>query len=278
MIAHRRWVVLILFVALWGWGGCSKEEPAPASKSPPTSASRTQTPPARESGSAELPPGHPPITPADGTGTRGGAPPDASDIQSQLPPGHPPIDGTPGTVKPAAGPAAVQEGKLVAGGVRFDVPEDWVSEKPVSSMRAAQFRLAGDAGPVELAVFTGIGGGVQANIDRWVDQFSDAANPDGKAQSRMETFEQAGLKVTIVRASGTLAPTQMTPNAPSTPQEGAGLYGIIVEGGPAGVLFIKGTGPAATVEAHAEALAKFAHSAVPAAEASTTDSDEGPGE
>jgi len=277
MIAHRGWIVLTLSVALLDWSGCSKEEPAPTSN-PPPSASRTQPPPAREAGQAELPPGHPPITPTEGTGAKDGAPADASDIQSQLPPGHPPIGDLPAAAQPPAGSAAVQEGQLVAGGIRFDVPEGWVSEQPASSMRAAQFRLAGDAGPVELAVFPGIGGGVQANIDRWVAQFSDPANPDGKAQSRTETFEQAGLKVTIVRASGTLAPTQMTPNAPTTPQEGAGLYGIIVEGGPAGVLFIKGTGPAATIEAHAEALAKFARSAVPAAEAPTADSEEGPGE
>ena len=59
----------------------------------------------------------------------------------------------------------------------FQAPSEWVSERPSSGMRRAQYRLAreeGDAEDAELTVFyfPGQGGAIQANIDRWVGMFT----------------------------------------------------------------------------------------------------------
>ncbi len=129
-------------------------------------------------------------------------------------------------------------------------------------MRAAQFELPGegpDAGAAQMAVFAGIGGTVQANIDRWVGQFRDPATAD--QQTPTEIYQKGALKVTIVRAGGTHTAVAMNPNEPHpAPMAGSALFGIIVEGGPGGNVFLKTIGPAATVEAHTDALRAFAQS------------------
>ena len=65
------------------------------------------------------------------------------------------------------------------GGLKLYVPATWKKTAPASNLRLAQFEIPnaeGDKDPVELAIFsfgtTGdAGGGVQANINRWIDQF-----------------------------------------------------------------------------------------------------------
>ena len=57
-----------------------------------------------------------------------------------------------------------------------------------------------------------------------------------------------GLTVTELYTEGTLKPSTVAAG-PTGPVPGSGLYGIIVEGGPQGSLFIKITGPLATLQA-----------------------------
>ncbi|MHC4609231.1 MAG: hypothetical protein ACYS7M_02655 [Planctomycetota bacterium] len=244
--------VLSIAVAL---GGCRREPPPP-----PLAPSSPQAAPAPASADkvATPPPGAPEASP----------PPTASAPaitgREQLPPGHPPIDSPPQRPPQRSGAAKATEadGELTVAGLRFDIPEGWESQKPRSSMRAAQYSLPGEAGPAELAVFPGIGGTVQANIDRWIAQFKDPENPDGKVDSEVKTFEKGGLKLSIVRASGTHTPARMGPSAPPTDSVSAyALFGVIVEGGPQGTLFIKTTGPLATINAHGDALTNIAQSA-----------------
>jgi len=130
-------------------------------------------------------------------------------------------------------------------------------------MRIGQYALPGAAGEAELIAFyfgPGGAGGRQANVDRWIGQFS---RPDaGKVESSSQSFDQDGFTITIVRASGAYAATAMAPNAPpAEPKPDHALYGIIVEGGPKGALFVKTTGPKATVEQHQSDLERFARSA-----------------
>ncbi len=78
----------------------------------------------------------------------------------------------------AANPSAMATRADAGGGVTLVAPQGWVSEQPSSSMRKSQYRLPGPdtGGDAEVAVFAGIGGSAQANIDRWIGQFS---GPDG---------------------------------------------------------------------------------------------------
>lgn len=134
--------------------------------------------------------------------------------------------------------------------VKWAAPSRWQTgpEKP---MRAATYLIpaaAGDSEGAECAVFAGIGGGVQANIDRWIGQFEqpDGSDSAGKAKQKKETIN--GMNVTMVDLTGTFAGGGMAMGQPATKKTGYRLLGAIVEA-PDGEIFFKLTGPAKTVAA-----------------------------
>jgi len=148
----------------------------------------------------------------------------------------------------AAAPAPPTEGGLVqVAGVTFTAPPAWRREAPSSSMRAAQFAIpaAGNGKDGSVAVYyfgTGQGGGVEENVKRWQDQFTD---PSGRPpRSGAVHREYHGVKVTIVTVAGTYASGM--PMGPSTPEPGFSLWGAIIEG-PQGNVFVKATGPSALI-------------------------------
>lgn len=150
-------------------------------------------------------------------------------------------------------------------GLTFTVPDDWTEDTPGSPMRVAQYSLPGEAGAAELVVFYfGVGGAgpTQANIDRWVGQLRNPDDPHAPAEHETDRFEQNGLTISTARVKGTYAPPAMGPMAPAArPQEGYALHGIVVEGGPQGSVFVKVTGPEATVTAQRPAIESFTRSA-----------------
>ena len=119
-------------------------------------------------------------------------------------------------------------------------------------MRKASYQVPaakGDPEDGELAVFyfgPGQGGGIDANVDRWVKQFSGVTPSDVKRADR----EANGLRqhtVDIVR--GTFDAGQMAMSAsPAGPKKDYALAGAIVEA-PSGAYFFKMTGPAKTIAA-----------------------------
>lgn len=140
-----------------------------------------------------------------------------------------------------------------AGGVRFEDPEGWISTpKPMRAQNYTIPAVAGDAQDGEMAVFyfgPGQGGGVEANVRRWIGQF---ANPDGSpmqasAANRSE-HEHGGMAVTLLDVSGTylFKPFPMAPRA--TPMPGYRMLAAIVQG-PDAPVFFKLTAPAKTAEA-----------------------------
>jgi len=128
------------------------------------------------------------------------------------------------------------------GSIDFDLPAGWQSQPPSSNMRIAQAAIPGPGGPGDLAVFffgPGGGGGVDANIERWIGQMENPGQP------KPETFETNGYKVTWIDVHGTLKASSMG-MGPSTTQPNARLFGAVVEG-PGGPWFFKATGPDATM-------------------------------
>ncbi|WP_224244921.1 hypothetical protein [Hyalangium gracile] len=147
-----------------------------------------------------------------------------------------------------AGVAAAEE----AGGLSWTAPTEWTAqgERP---MRAATYSIPaakGDTEGAELAIFyfgEGRGGGVDANVKRWVSQFQkpDGSSVEKDAKTKQEKI--AGFAVTMVDVKGTYAgggPMM----GPSTPKPGFRMLGAIVEG-PQGAVFFKLTGPEKTVAA-----------------------------
>jgi hypothetical protein len=132
-------------------------------------------------------------------------------------------------------------------------------------MRIAQYLIPGKAGPVEMTLYCfgpGQGGARDANIQRWIGQFTNPAEPGAAVPSETNSIAHDSLDITIVRAAGTYAPSAMGPGAPApSPQPAAALYGIIVEKGPKGTVFAKAVGPEATIRDQLAALEAFARSA-----------------
>lgn len=118
-------------------------------------------------------------------------------------------------------------------------------------MRQAQYRLPrleGDPEDAELVVFyfQGQGGSVQANIDRWVGQFSKA---DGSPAADLATVTQKeahGIPLTVVDVSGTYRGSAGPMMAPAAPKADFRMLAAVAEtsGGP---WFFKLTGPVKTV-------------------------------
>jgi len=145
--------------------------------------------------------------------------------------------------------ASGQSGSPAGAPVKWTPPARWEA-KPASGMRAATYLIpaaSGDSEGAECAVFTNIGGGVQANIDRWIGQFDRA--DEGKANQKKETINE--IEVTTVEMAGTFkggGPQMGMPGASSGPKAGYRLLGAIVETAESPVYF-KLTGPAKTVAA-----------------------------
>jgi hypothetical protein len=132
-----------------------------------------------------------------------------------------------------------------SGGVKWTAPARWEA-KPASGMRAATYIIPaaeGDSEGAECAVFENLGGGVQANITRWVGQFD---NREGEPNQKSETIN--GLPVTTVDVSGAFKGGGPMMGQSGAPKAGYRMLGAIVEG-PEGDVFFKLTGPAKTVAA-----------------------------
>ncbi len=144
-------------------------------------------------------------------------------------------------------PAPMAAADRNSAGLVYTLPAGWQETPVSSSMRIAQGEIQGTGGTAEFAVFffgPGQGGGVEANLDRWIGQVEPAAPP------QRESFEANGLPVTWVDVAGTLKPSGMG-MGPTAPQPGGRLFGAVVEG-PGGPWFFKVMGPDATLGAERE--------------------------
>lgn len=205
----------IIFSLSLTLAGCSSNEAAQSQSSPPPQAAATSTP-----ASSVLAVGHASTAPASS-----GAP-----------------------SEPASAPASSSQG----GGLNWTAPARWKSDPGSgSSMRAATYLIpaaAGDSEGAECAVFKNIGGGVDANIKRWIDQFeqTDGSSSQTKAKQKKETIH--GFSVTTVDLTGIFKGGGMMMGQPTAKKPGYRLLGAIVES-PEGDIFFKLTGPEKTIAA-----------------------------
>jgi hypothetical protein len=135
--------------------------------------------------------------------------------------------------------------------LKFDAPQGWISETPATSSRLAQYklpRLEGDSEDVELVVyyFQGGGGSAQANVERWISQFS---KPDGSpAAGSAKTSQRSvhGIPLTIVDVRGNYTGSMMSMQQSEKPKNNFRMLAAIAETS-SGPWFIKLTGPEKTV-------------------------------
>lgn len=162
------------------------------------------------------------------------APEDISDQNEQLPPNHPPIGNA-----DDLGAGHGDHGNLAATDITWKVPERWQVMPNTSSMRLATYRIpraTGDTADGDCSVMQA-GGGIDANVDRWIGQFG----PDAKAKSKVTKKKIGDFNVTVVEAEGEYG------GMDGKAQAGQGLLGAIVET-PDMPHFFKIVGPKKTVQ------------------------------
>jgi len=176
----------------------------------------------------------------------------------QLPADHPPVGAGVNPTDKAPRPRVASTGGKVntygsTGPLLWKAPDAWDGVKPSSSMRLAEYHAPGPDGsePAVMSIFffgPGGGGGVDANIDRWVGQFSQ---PDGtsSAKAAKRTLREVnGMKVHLIDVSGTYSAGAAMVQGSAGSKENQRVLGAIVEA-PAGLFFFKLLGPKETMTA-----------------------------
>ena len=145
-----------------------------------------------------------------------------------------------------------------AGGIKWTAPAAWKAQ-PERPMRAATYTIpkaAGDPEDGECAVFyfgAGQGGGVQANIERWIGQFEAPGGGPADKLAKTSKATVDGLSVTRIDLTGTYKAAGGPMMQAGAPKPGYRLLGAIVEG-PQGAVFFKFTAPAKTAAAQQPAF------------------------
>ncbi len=238
------------------WGGCQKDEfaSAPGAEAGATSqapenrvvapATRSQSAGKLPSG-AQMPPSHPPVGQMDNIapGPSDKAPRPQFPVSANKP------SGTPGS----------------AGPLLWTAPEGWRAVKPSSTMRLAEYHVAGKEGepPSVMSIFffgAQGGGGVEANIDRWVGQFKQADGSSSNDAAKRSQKEVNGMKVHLVDVSGNYdAGAAMMGGGPKSEQR---MLGAIVEA-PKGLFFFKLLGDKTAISTQEEGFNAFVESMKP---------------
>lgn len=172
----------------------------------------------------------------------------------------PPIAGTPAAAPPVTMPSLPTGGPtsgstISALGLSFTVPEGWKAQPPANAMRLAEIEVpdpSGDPAKASSVVFSTAGGGVQANIDRWAGQMKDASGQPAAPTTEKKTI--SGIPVTTVSMAGAYAGMGET-----TPRPDWAMRAAIIET-PAGLLFIKMTGPGPSMAAAADGFTALVES------------------
>ncbi len=210
---------LALSIGLAGATGFAIFHDDLASASGPVDASRRAAPPLESPGSTD------------------------DESESPLPPDHPPI-GT-GLIAPG-GEGDIAPSDL-APAITWTAPTGWPSAPNPSALRIATYKIprtAGDKEDAELAV-SRAGGDIEANVERWGEQFQAAGQAGEAAQPARRGKTVHGFAITIVEVEGTY---QGGMGSAGALRPGWALLGAIVVA-PEQPYFFKLTGPAATVRA-----------------------------
>jgi hypothetical protein len=154
-----------------------------------------------------------------------------------------------GTATPMASPGGMPPGHPSVSPYAWTVPEGW-TEAPPTSMRVANLKLTADpSAECYAALLQGVGGGVDANINRWRNQLGQ---PELKPEeiAALPKIDVLGKQCPFVEISGNY--TDMS----GKEHPGAMLYGAVcvLENQ---TLFIKMTGPEAVVRGEKDRFTAF---------------------
>jgi hypothetical protein len=158
-----------------------------------------------------------------------------------------------------AGEPAKSKSIAIAGDAfKLSVPASWVTKKPRTMIVEHEFAVPAAKGD-ELdgrVTMMSAGGGVEANVARWYDQFKQPDGGSTKERAKVKKLDIAGQKVTLVDISGTYN-DRPAPMAPGVERANYRMLGAIVVTKKSGNYFIKFYGPQKTVTDHEEGFVKM---------------------
>jgi hypothetical protein len=138
-------------------------------------------------------------------------------------------------------------------GLRYASDEAWVSETPSSDSRIAQYTLPAAAGeePPTLVIYHFGGGGagsIDANLDRWCDQFEQTDGRESREVAQVSTWSAKGLTFYTIDVSGTYV-AQLRPGVEERHNKpGQRMLAAIIQTDD-GPYYVKLLGPERSVEA-----------------------------
>ena len=148
-----------------------------------------------------------------------------------------------------------EEGKkytIADGKFQLTAPASWAAKQPKVRIIDSEFEVPpaeGDEMPGRVTVM-GAGGSIEANIDRWIGQFTQPDGSDTKEAAKVKKMTIAGQQVHLVDVSGTYLDKPPFAGG-GVEREKYRMLAAIIEttqgGKKAGNYFIKFIGPAHTV-------------------------------
>ena len=132
---------------------------------------------------------------------------------------------------------------MQCGSLEFPKPEAWTWVKPSAPFRTLQYRVPGDAELIVSVFPAGDGGALEANIERWANQFGGWAAVKARAEGLV-----GDVRVARVDFEGDYKGMGM-----AQARAGMAQLGAIVQG-PRQSVFIRLLGTKAAVEASREAF------------------------
>jgi hypothetical protein len=138
---------------------------------------------------------------------------------------------------------------ISARGLTFQAPASWKSSPPSNTMRLAQFKVdpaEGDKGSAELVVFVfpGGAGSVEANLDRWQQQFQDENGRPPKITT--EKRKGKNVDVIFVETAGRYVAAVTPGSREKNDKPNYRLLGAIVQT-PGAAYYLKMVGPDKTM-------------------------------
>tara|TARA_B100000003_G_scaffold208893_1_gene231046 strand:- start:2173 stop:2811 length:639 start_codon:yes stop_codon:yes gene_type:complete len=143
--------------------------------------------------------------------------------------------------------STLKSGYVQVGRLQAMIPLGWKREKPSNSMRIAQFTISGDDGDSEIAVFSGIGGGVDANLERWYSQFENKEGNIPFEKVVRNQFKNNNLEIITSYIDGTYLKSSMGMGGETEELKDYALMAAIIltDSEP---YYFKATGPKITID------------------------------
>ena len=153
----------------------------------------------------------------------------------------------------------LKDGYSRIGNLQGVVPDAWMRENPSNSMRLAQFNISDKFKRCELIVFSGIGGSVDANLNRWLGQFLDSDKKRMTDYSTVRNEKIHELEITFAYTAGIYLKSGMGNRGPTVEKPNYGLLAAIVRAKNE-TYYFKCTGPKKTLDNYINSFETFIRS------------------